>query len=384
MFFSALVWAWVIANIVSIVATMNEATNEHLQTLDCIKELLTEFGKDEDHLGRRLREYFTKVRDVQEYDFISGVIQRLSPALKLEVVHAIHDVWITKIWWLNKVPDTSEFMVELTLRMTTSLHAPNELIPNKQELCVILQGLCIHGGCLKSRGQIFGEDMLLNNEALRKPFASLAMTYLHMFVLTRRLLNSLVLKYPDAAVAIRRSYVQFAVIRGMLFKAELFKRRQKLARHRDGLVALDRGTFQKPRGDAEDVIGDQGGGSDLVHDIWSANIGDETSALGPRPNSAAVQARMSRRHSRQISHFEPVIGEESALPETAADLLVGHGEAHLDDTGYVGGAAGVSAEELKKLTKCRDDLCSRLRARASTLEAAAKSLLEQAEILDDY
>merc|ERR1719506_3054048 len=143
--------------------------------------------------------------------------------------------------------------------MTTSFHAPNELLPNQQDLCIILQGLCIHGGILKTKGQIYGEDMLLNNEALRRPFATLAMTYLHMLVLGRPLLNDLVLKYPEAAIPIRRSYVVYAVTRGILYKAELYRRREQSRfkkKKNAEIAAFDRGRLHKPKGDAEDVVGD--------------------------------------------------------------------------------------------------------------------------------
>jgi len=250
MLFSALVWAWVIATIVSIMATMNESSNEHFQTLDCINEILKD-NHVKVSLGRRLREYFTKLRDVKGHDFVGSVIKQISPDLKSEVVHAIHDIWLTKVWWLHKVPNNSEFIVELILRMKARLHAPNELITNKQELCAVLQGLCIYGGCLKARGQIFGEDMLLNNEALRKPFATLAMTFLHMLVLGRPLLNDLVLKYPEAAIPIRRSYVVYAVTRGILYKAELYRRREQSRfkkKNNAQIAAFDRGRLHKPKG----------------------------------------------------------------------------------------------------------------------------------------
>eukprot|EP00424_Heterocapsa_rotundata_P002791 CAMPEP_0168695354 /NCGR_PEP_ID=MMETSP0503-20121227/34776_2 /TAXON_ID=89963 /ORGANISM="Heterocapsa rotundata, Strain SCCAP K-0483" /LENGTH=48 /DNA_ID= /DNA_START= /DNA_END= /DNA_ORIENTATION= len=42
MFLGSLTWAWVVANIVSIMATMSKKANSHAQTLDSINMLISE------------------------------------------------------------------------------------------------------------------------------------------------------------------------------------------------------------------------------------------------------------------------------------------------------------------------------------------------------
>merc|ERR1719506_2688449 len=94
--------------------------------LDCINELLRDHSVKL-RLGRRLREYFTKIRDVKEHNFANNLIHRLSPELKIEVVHAIHNHWLEGVWWLKPLAQ-SEFAVEMTQRMKMCLHSPNEFI----------------------------------------------------------------------------------------------------------------------------------------------------------------------------------------------------------------------------------------------------------------
>lgn len=226
MLVGSLTWAWVVANIVSIMATLNRAANDHLQTLDCINELLREKNV-RIQLGRRLREYFTRLRDVKEHDFVGALIDQLSPELRIDVVCTMHSEWIEKVWWLRRVPMRSDFIVDLTQSMRSSLHTPNEFIANKKELSIIRQGLCIHGGQLMTKGNVFGEDMLLNNEILRKPHATLALTFLYIHVLTKASFNRILSKHPDVQPMVRKAYVVFVVIRGMLHKAECIKRQRK-------------------------------------------------------------------------------------------------------------------------------------------------------------
>jgi len=312
------------------------------------------------------------------------------------------------------VPEYSEFIVEMALRMKQMLHAPDELIPNKQELCVILQGLCLHGGCLRSRGQVFGEDMLLNNEALRKPYATLAMTFLHLLVLNRPLLNWLLQRYPEAVTPIRRSYVKFAVIRGMLYKAELYKRRKHADDKRQRakkteITAVDRVLHFKPMGDAEDVTGDHSFARpayaiDTMHMGSTKSISDPSNFAAVYTSTGSGKARSTSKEHATASRLavagraiqassgrlsSPSMGatfvcspEGTAAMHDAMDLLVGGSERDGDGADDKSGA-GVSASDLTALTRSARGLTVQLRTRTAGLEAAASRLLEQARLLED-
>jgi len=422
MFSGSLVWAWVVANIVSIMGTMNQAANDHLQSLDCINELLKE-NPVQVSLGRRVREYFTKMKDITQAVNVSSLIKRLSPELRIEAVHAIHGHWLQQVWWLNKAPQKSEFYVELTLKMRSSLHTPNELIPNKQELCVIRQGLCIHGGALKTRGMIFGEDMLLNNEALRKPFATLALTFLHISILPKPLLNKLVAKYPDVSYSIRRSYVIFAIIRGMLYKAEIYRRTEKEGQQAKNqgrgkgagrasmmqFAVTDKNYVTKPKGDVEDILCDmtaddtepgntRGGnrrGSLVSESSPSAPASRNVSREVATTKNASIPSRASNipgttrasQHPR-VSAYDavrrPSISSNSSGGSKGSSLNGGFPEQKaVVAPSSRGNQGGVSKNEADSLLANAKQVHRQLSQRIGALEASAGRLVRQAVLLQD-
>lgn len=213
----SLLWAWVVASIVSVITNINESKAQHQQTMDELHMLVLEHQIDQ-RLSRRLQEYFMKVTDLTKVSYVAELVHRLSPTLRHEVIMVIHGKWIQKVWWLNNVP--GDFIVAMVMHLTPVLHTPNEFIPNSRELCVIHRGLAIHGGILKEQGQIFGEDMLLHNEALRKNWATLALTFLHLYVMSWHTFSNLCQEHPYVQKPIKRAHTCLALIRGMLLKAK--------------------------------------------------------------------------------------------------------------------------------------------------------------------
>merc|ERR1712232_824257 len=92
-------------------------------------------------------------------------------------------------------------------------------------------GLGIHGGVLLGRNQVFGLDMILNNTALRKPYATLALTFLHLSVLTKSRFNTIPPRHPDVQPHVRRSYVKFVAIRGILYRASVMRKYRQKTEH---------------------------------------------------------------------------------------------------------------------------------------------------------
>lgn len=356
MFIGSLTWAWVTANIVSIVATMNQDGNEHLQSLDCINELAHRHHVSVT-LCRRLREYFTRARAVKRGTFVSSLIDRLSPELKIDLVHAIHDSWLRKVWWLAKVPRRTEFFVDLTQNMSIRLHTPNELVPNSEELCVVQLGLCIHGGALKAKGEVYGEDMLLNNPALRRPFATLSLTFLQISVLSKDVLNQTTAKHADVQPYVRRAFCRLAVARGLLCRAELY-RRQLRGRSCQSLrisdvMELDNTLFNAtPDGAVE------------AHHRES-----EVTTLegGDGEGNATLSSNTLRRPSTKTCDMRNSLASVRRLSKKSV-----RGSAR------VGANHSVTGTEIRDLVTSAEDLRSSLVERATALEANVDSLLRQA------
>eukprot|EP00931_Biecheleriopsis_adriatica_P049098 TRINITY_DN28397_c0_g1_i1.p1 TRINITY_DN28397_c0_g1~~TRINITY_DN28397_c0_g1_i1.p1 ORF type:complete len:750 (-),score=154.43 TRINITY_DN28397_c0_g1_i1:9-2258(-) len=223
MFCGSMLWAWVMASLVSIMSTMNQANNENMQLLDAINGLLDRSAVTA-KLRERLREYVAKMRDLNNEDDFATITKRFSPNLKVQLVYVVHKDLISQVWWLSSIPWRTGLVVDMTEAMCANMHTPGELIPNKAQLVQIRTGLCIRGGRLLGKGKVYGEDFLLENPLLRRPDLVFVLTFLHTLVMERPHFFAMLHRYPDVEKLVRKSYVQLILIRGIQNTARERKR----------------------------------------------------------------------------------------------------------------------------------------------------------------
>mmetsp|Transcript_99383 Transcript_99383/g.290084 ORF Transcript_99383/g.290084 Transcript_99383/m.290084 type:complete len:795 (+) Transcript_99383:112-2496(+) len=362
---ASLTWAWVVANIVSIIGSMQKRANENLHTLDYVNELLRDKSVQVD-FGRRIREYFTKIKNIRDEDTMHDIIDELSPDLQVEVVHAVNDSWIEKVWWLRTLPHGTPFLVDLTQNMKAALHTPNETFPNRPELIIIRRGLCLHGGHLMTPGHVFGQDMLLNNEALRKPYLTLVLTFLHLLVITRADFEGVLIDHPEVAPHFRKAFIKYAVMRGILYYAEKYRSAQKGQRNtmlQDVFVQSVSLPMAVPRPNSR-----QRRSSDLGQYIMPGRRARRSSSLSSTAAAENVQrvawARTASLSSQALS--------SSSRPPAAAALASGDG---LNPDG------DAIARELFQLNGQIAEAEEGIRARLRGIEGLADLLTEQARLL---
>eukprot|EP00928_Gymnodinium_smaydae_P035401 TRINITY_DN24921_c0_g1_i1.p1 TRINITY_DN24921_c0_g1~~TRINITY_DN24921_c0_g1_i1.p1 ORF type:complete len:781 (+),score=99.89 TRINITY_DN24921_c0_g1_i1:206-2548(+) len=373
MLVGAITWAWVVASVVAIMATVNSSQNDHLMTLDCITELLQE-NSVKGTLGRKLREYFTKLKDVRDFEYVDKVIETLSPELKIEVCYCVHKDFIKSVWWLDKLPVRSEFIVDIAHSMKSVLHTPSEFVPNKCELSIIRKGLCIHGGMLLAKGQVYGQDMILDNEVLRKPFATLALAYLHLSVLTKPSFNAALDRHPDVQPHIRKCYVKFVVMRGLLYRAEVtraairrsIRSNEKAAEGgrmwKRRLSVRDRSLTAKPTGDLDDLFVNGQGRPGKRGECF------DDCEFDPNNPGEVQQSGFNNRLRRS---------RERASPTDVQLVPGGSGGCPAPN----GVSSGVSLTEVSTLLDRVLDAETKLRSRMTSVEAVAAQLAQQVELL---
>jgi len=232
MLIGAITWAVVVANIISIVGIWSAADATHEVRMDELEEMM-EDRQFEEKLRIELREYF-KRRSVrlEKFGHMRETIARMSPRLAAQAVEALHGEQFCRVNWLKGlVIDESKihgpFLVDLAERLDCQLYCPGEAVSVRQALVIVLHGTAIlRGEGVVVGGNVWGEDMLLDNPKLRRSNSAMALTFLEVAFLQRIALDQITDSYPLAKHHIRRHKCRMAVTRGILYYAGQEKKLQ--------------------------------------------------------------------------------------------------------------------------------------------------------------
>lgn len=100
----------------------------------------------------RLREYFFHTKHVRATAKAQKLLQLMSGTLRAEVAWELNERWLAAIAFLNEAPKA--FLVQLSLRLSPLVFAPNELCPADQ-LYIIHRGLALYNGQLLGVGRVW-------------------------------------------------------------------------------------------------------------------------------------------------------------------------------------------------------------------------------------
>ena len=213
MMVSSLIWASVIGTYCGVVATLNPdlaAFHEMIQDLN--RFMLREQLAPE--LQFRLREYFHRSKHLRLANAQQRLLLQMPPTLRGEVAWETCRTWLSSIYFLRGAP--KEFMVELALELQAMVFAPNDQ-PDTDHLYVVHAGIALYQAKLVTKGQCFGEDVILVSSHLR----ARAMDYLEVFYVGRTELLHVAARYPAVARSIRRAAILIALRREMILTAKM-------------------------------------------------------------------------------------------------------------------------------------------------------------------
>merc|ERR1719253_1697204 len=184
MLYGAIVWACVIANIVTISSSLDDAEEEHLKKLDDAKDFVI---WHEYVLGSEIRErilnYFHQRKFVNMSDEENDVLHSLSPELQLVLTESFHGRWVNYTYLRHF---SGPVLVHLCGSMEVVLHPPGELTVNGQVFSVVMKGMAFYGGRVIRRGDTWGDDFIISNHLLRSDAQALALSYFCAGVITFR------------------------------------------------------------------------------------------------------------------------------------------------------------------------------------------------------
>jgi len=221
---AASLWAYVIGAVCSIVSSLDPHEMSHRRTMDDLNWLLVENAVPQ-HMCQNFRRYFHETREISRQKVEKEVIAQMSPKLQGEFAHFMHKRWIRKAWYLRSMP--YEMVVFLSRSLDSAVFSPNEWIITERTLCIIRRGVAALSGKILVSGDVWGEDMLLSNEVLRRKDPCRSLSYLSVLKLHISELVEIAQNFPEARARLRYAQVQIAMCRAVKLISEASKELQR-------------------------------------------------------------------------------------------------------------------------------------------------------------
>ena len=136
-------------------------------------------------MRRRLREYFHQSKHLRLAQTQKGLIEDMSPMLSRGVSWGINESWLSRIWFLREAPRS--FMIDLASRMQARVFSPGEA-PAIGFMYIVHRGIAMHNAKLITKGNVWGEDIILSSKVLRSKAQARAMNFLEVYYTTRSVL----------------------------------------------------------------------------------------------------------------------------------------------------------------------------------------------------
>lgn len=202
----ASMWAYVVGNVCGVVASLDVRTLAFRQTMDDLNHFMSEKALDHELRGR-LREYFHQARHMHQTGNYEGLLRKLSPKLRGEVALATNRDWISKVAYFRHIRDECLSAIAVTLQ--ASVYAPKETVTGFK-LHIVMRGVAAQQGRIITRGDVWGEDMILEARHLARVRPVRALTYLDVYSLSREDLFDILEDYP-ATKKVRARVWRFVV-----------------------------------------------------------------------------------------------------------------------------------------------------------------------------
>lgn len=231
-FVSGITWALLIAQVCSIVGSMDAEEQNFRRVMDELNFMM----QDRELpmlLRRRLRSFFLSNKSAARHARQKKILEAMSPALKGEVAMEMNRVWIGKISFLSHFLEKAEsrendgclmaFVVNVAECLEVQVHAQAEYFGRPQVLYILNRGLAAHMGRVLRSGTVWGHDFVMADIRLLEPCNSFALTYLEVTHLERNEFMRVVERHhymsPEIAWSVRRYCVRVAVQRAILAEA---------------------------------------------------------------------------------------------------------------------------------------------------------------------
>lgn len=179
--FCALCWAVILGEVCTIVATLAPHEIQFKRTMDDLNRMMEDQHMPSD-LRRTLRNYFHYSKRVRRYIDQQDIVDQMSPMLQGTVSMHLHSPWLDKVAYLQGLP--TDTVVSVSRRLHPMVLAPQEEVRgDERRLYIIVRGVCVVGVRVKSSGECWGEDMVLENVHLREQVLTRALSFMELLTI---------------------------------------------------------------------------------------------------------------------------------------------------------------------------------------------------------
>eukprot|EP00931_Biecheleriopsis_adriatica_P047825 TRINITY_DN27604_c0_g1_i1.p1 TRINITY_DN27604_c0_g1~~TRINITY_DN27604_c0_g1_i1.p1 ORF type:complete len:743 (+),score=127.60 TRINITY_DN27604_c0_g1_i1:162-2231(+) len=237
-FATGLTWAWVVANVVDVIANLDVFGNNFNQAMDDLNQLMASTGVTQD-LKLRVRKYLHEAYFVQRQRHHRQTISWLSEGLQGEfAVESGVGAICRNITYLRELMDKAgddqgmelQWITDIAQYFNAQMFGPKEFIWHKDSLAVLRKGSAARRGKILLRDSVIGEDMILTTERLKDSVCPGTLTSCEVMTLSRDALRKVCEKHEDLNIFIRKAQIRLAVRRGFIYVAQKMKQMKQDAK----------------------------------------------------------------------------------------------------------------------------------------------------------
>ena len=215
---TSLLWAQVVGQIFTVLATSNPDVKEARQLQDELNRFLR-INVVPHEMRTQLREYFHQTFHLQRARERHKVMAIMSPKLQGQVALHLHRDSICKLPFLQGAEEG--FFVQTAFCLQGAVFVPTELLPHGY-FYIVERGVAIYSGRFytnKHSNKCWGHDVILRRADLRL-YAAQALTYVEVYRMSHVDLFELAQRYPRAHGMLRWAAIKLALVRVMVKMAD--------------------------------------------------------------------------------------------------------------------------------------------------------------------
>jgi hypothetical protein len=221
----AMLWGQIVAIFCSVMGSLQARAMKFRETLDHLNDFMAS-EQIPKHVQWRLREFFFRTKHLRVAAENTELLEQMSPGLQAETLKLTSARWLPNVDFLHGTE--GEFIAALILALHPMVFTPDDRVsPNRAELFVLHRGVALYGGKILQTGSVWGEDALLECEALRSRNHVKALTYLETNSVHRLVILRIAEGFPDSYARLRRFIGFLALQRQIVLMARIERTMRK-------------------------------------------------------------------------------------------------------------------------------------------------------------
>ena len=159
MMFGSLVWAWVIASLCGILATLNPHGTAFQNTMDELEYFMRERNFPMQHRVR-LRDFFRQTQDFARLNSYNTLMVKMSTQLRGDTAVRIGMTTLSRVWYFSLDSVEKEFLAVVALNLYGAVYDVREVLPTV-DLTVITKGMAARKLRIFTKGAALGTDCVI-------------------------------------------------------------------------------------------------------------------------------------------------------------------------------------------------------------------------------